>query len=85
MRVTLHRADIRLVDLHGSFHRGKRACGYLGDLDRPDRSGSARWVCVRVASMNLVILPQALRVIIPPLISQYLNITKNSSLAIAVG
>jgi general L-amino acid transport system permease protein len=36
-------------------------------------------------TMNLVVLPQALRVIIPPLISQYLNITKNSSLAIAVG
>ena len=35
--------------------------------------------------MSLVILPQALRVIIPPLISQYLNITKNSSLAILVG
>jgi len=35
--------------------------------------------------MNLVVLPQALRVIIPPLISQYLNITKNSSLALAVG
>src|SRR6056297_3540385 len=35
--------------------------------------------------MNLVILPQALRVIIPPVISQYLNLTKNSSLAIAVG
>ena len=35
--------------------------------------------------MSLVIMPQALRVIIPPLISQYLNITKNSSLAIAVG
>ena len=35
--------------------------------------------------MNLVILPQALRVIVPPLISQYLNLTKNSSLAIAVG
>ena len=35
--------------------------------------------------MNLVILPQALRVIIPPLISNFLNITKNSSLAIAVG
>ena len=34
--------------------------------------------------MNLVILPQALRVIIPPLISNYLNLTKNSSLAIAV-
>ena len=36
-------------------------------------------------TMNLIILPQALRVIIPPLISQYLNLTKNSSLAIAVG
>jgi general L-amino acid transport system permease protein len=36
-------------------------------------------------TMSLVILPQALRVIIPPLISQYLNLTKNSSLAIAVG
>ncbi|WP_415184156.1 amino acid ABC transporter permease [Phaeovulum sp.] len=36
-------------------------------------------------TMRLVILPQALRVIIPPLISQFLNLTKNSSLAIAVG
>ncbi|MBV0891289.1 ABC transporter permease subunit [Paracoccus sp. Z118] len=35
--------------------------------------------------MALVILPQALRVIIPPMISQFLNLTKNSSLAIAVG
>jgi hypothetical protein len=35
--------------------------------------------------MRLIILPQALRVIIPPLISQYLNLTKNSSLAIAIG
>ena len=35
--------------------------------------------------MSLVVLPQALRIIIPPLISQYLNLTKNSSLAIAVG
>ena len=35
--------------------------------------------------MSLVILPQALRVIIPPLTSQYLNLTKNSSLAIAIG
>ena len=35
--------------------------------------------------MSLIILPQAIRVIVPPTISQYLNITKNSSLAIAVG
>ncbi|KZL21790.1 putative glutamine ABC transporter permease protein GlnM [Pseudovibrio axinellae] len=36
-------------------------------------------------TMSLVVLPQALRIIIPPMISNYLNITKNSSLAIAVG
>ncbi|GHC56796.1 amino acid ABC transporter permease [Neogemmobacter tilapiae] len=35
-------------------------------------------------TMSLVVLPQALRVIIPPLISQYLNLTKNTSLGIAV-
>jgi len=36
-------------------------------------------------TMRLVILPQAMRVIIPPLISQYLNLTKNTSLGLAVG
>lgn len=35
--------------------------------------------------LNLIILPQALRVIIPPLTSQMLNLTKNSSLAVAIG
>ncbi len=36
-------------------------------------------------TLRLVVFPQALRVIVPPLTSQYLNLTKNSSLAIAVG
>ena len=36
-------------------------------------------------AMRLVVLPQALRVIIPPMTSQYLNLTKNSSLAVAIG
>ena len=39
----------------------------------------------RSAELRLVQLPQALRVIVPPLTSQYLNLTKNSSLAVAVG
>jgi len=39
----------------------------------------------RGQSMRLVVLPQALRVIIPPLTNQFLNLTKNSSLAVAIG
>ena len=39
----------------------------------------------RKRTLNLVVIPQALRVIVPPLTSQYLNLTKNSSLAIAIG
>ncbi len=35
--------------------------------------------------VSLVVMPQALRIIIPPMISQYLNLTKNSSLALAIG
>lgn len=35
--------------------------------------------------LRLIVLPQALRVIIPPMTSQYLNITKNSALAVAIG
>jgi general L-amino acid transport system permease protein len=52
--------------------RGQTEAAYALGL-RPNRT------------MSLVILPQALRIIIPPLISQYLNLTKNSSLAIAIG
>ncbi|HKJ26637.1 MAG TPA: ABC transporter permease subunit [Anaerolineales bacterium] len=35
--------------------------------------------------LTLVVMPQALRIIVPPMISQYLNLTKNSSLALAIG
>jgi general L-amino acid transport system permease protein len=37
------------------------------------------------ATLRLVVVPQAMRVIVPPLTSQYLNLTKNSSLAVAIG
>jgi general L-amino acid transport system permease protein len=36
-------------------------------------------------TLRLIVMPQALRVIVPPMTSQYLNITKNSSLAVAIG
>jgi general L-amino acid transport system permease protein len=37
------------------------------------------------STLRLIVIPQALRVIVPPLTSQYLNLTKNSSLAVAIG
>ena len=39
----------------------------------------------RGATLRLIVLPQAMRVIVPPLTNQYLNLTKNSSLAVAIG
>jgi general L-amino acid transport system permease protein len=39
----------------------------------------------RRLSLRLIVVPQALRVIVPPLTNQYLNLTKNSSLAVAIG
>ena len=44
-----------------------------------------RSACGRGPTLRLVVIPQAMRVIIPPLTSQYLNLTKNSSLAVAIG
>jgi general L-amino acid transport system permease protein len=39
----------------------------------------------RGATLRLIVIPQAMRVILPPLTNQYLNLTKNSSLAVAIG
>ena len=39
----------------------------------------------RLQTLRYIIMPQAMRVIIPPLTNQYLNLTKNSSLAVAIG
>jgi general L-amino acid transport system permease protein len=51
-----------------------------GQIDAANALGLRRGQTTR-----LVVLPQALRVIVPPLTSQYLNLTKNSSLAVAIG
>ncbi len=53
-------------------------------VDKGQREAAAALGFTRSQSLNLVIVPQALRVIIPPLTSQYLNLTKNSSLAVAI-
>jgi general L-amino acid transport system permease protein len=60
--------------------RGGIASVSLGQHEASGSLGLSRW-----QSMRLVVLPQALRVIIPPMTNQFLNLTKNSSLAVAVG
>ncbi len=55
-----------------AIHWGQTEAAYALGL-RPNRT------------LQLVVIPQALRVVVPPLTSQYLNLTKNSSLAIAIG
>ncbi len=59
--------------------------GGIAAVDKGQREASESLGLRPGRVMSLVILPQALRVIVPPLTSQYLNLTKNSSLAIAIG
>lgn len=64
-------AEIVRAGVRGVSHGQTEAAGALGL-----RSGPI---------LRLVVVPQAMRIVIPPLTSQYLNLTKNSSLAIAIG
>lgn len=57
----------------------------IASVARGQHEASASLGLSRARSMRLIVLPQALRLIIPPLTNQYLNLTKNSSLAVAVG
>jgi general L-amino acid transport system permease protein len=54
-------------------------------VDRGQTEAAQALALSRAQTTRLVVLPQALRVIVPPMTSQYLNLTKNSSLAVAIG
>jgi general L-amino acid transport system permease protein len=54
-------------------------------LNKGQSEAAAAIGLTRGQEMRLILLPQAMRVIVPPMTSQYLNITKNTSLAIAIG
>jgi general L-amino acid transport system permease protein len=54
-------------------------------VDKGQKEAAAAIGLTPVQSLKLVVMPQALRVAIPPTINQYLNLTKNSSLATAIG
>jgi general L-amino acid transport system permease protein len=57
----------------------------LASVPRGQLEAASSLGLARARTVRLVVLPQALRVIIPPLTNQYLNLTKNSSLAVAIG
>jgi general L-amino acid transport system permease protein len=57
----------------------------LDGVPKGQREAAAALGLSRRQALRFVILPQALRIIIPPLTNQYLNLTKNSSLAVAIG
>ncbi|SNB60794.1 amino acid ABC transporter membrane protein 1, PAAT family [Arboricoccus pini] len=68
----------------GSFIAENVRSGILGVPWGQSEASSALGLR-RGQQMRLVVLPQALRIIVPPTTSQYLNLTKNSSLAVAIG
>ncbi len=57
----------------------------IASVPRGQSEASGALGISRGTQMRLVVLPQAMRVIIPPMTNQYLNLTKNSSLAVAIG
>jgi general L-amino acid transport system permease protein len=64
---------------------GEIVRGGILAVDKGQREAAAALGLSRAATLRFVVLPQALRVIIPPTTSQYLNLVKNSSLAVAIG
>jgi general L-amino acid transport system permease protein len=57
----------------------------IQSVDRGQMEAGASLGMARGSILRLIVVPQAMRVILPPLTSQYLNLTKNSSLAVAIG
>ena len=77
----VHGAARRPGALHRGVHRRDRARRHPGRAPRASSRRPARSACREGQMLRLVVLPQALRIIVPPLTSQYLNLIKNSSLA----
>jgi general L-amino acid transport system permease protein len=75
---------VGLVIYTGTFIAENVRAGIQG-ISRGQKEAARALGLTPGQSMRLVILPQALRIIIPPTTSQYLNLAKNSSLAIAIG
>ena len=64
---------------------GEIVRGGILAVSRGQSEAAAALGLTRGQALRLIVLPQAIRVIVPPLTSEYLNLTKNSSLAVAIG
>ena len=81
----LSRSSSEAVAAVGDHINEVRSLGGLQAVARGQIEAAAALGLNPGQSMRLVTLPQALRVIIPPMTNQFLNLTKNSSLAVAIG
>ncbi|MPZ56912.1 MAG: ABC transporter permease subunit [Rhizobiales bacterium] len=75
---------IALVTYTGAFIAEIVRAGILS-VHRSQTEAAYALGLTRGLALRLIVVPQALRLIVPPLTSQYLNLTKNSSLAVAIG
>ena len=73
------------ISIYTSAYVAENVRGGIMAVARGQYEASESLGLTRLQAMRLVILPQALRVIIPPMVSIYLGLTKNSSLAVAIG
>jgi general L-amino acid transport system permease protein len=73
------------LSIYTAAFLGEIVRGGILAVDRGQTEAAAGLGLSRARVLRLVVLPQALRAILPPTTSQYLNLTKNSSLAVAIG
>ncbi len=76
---------VTALSVYASAYVAEIVRGGILAIHHGQQEASSALGLTRLQSLRLVILPQAMRVIVPPLISAYLNITKNTSLAVAIG
>lgn len=76
---------VTALSVYASAYVAEIVRGGILAVHHGQQEASSALGLTRLQSLRLVILPQAMRVIVPPLISQFLNLTKNTTLAVAIG
>lgn len=76
---------VTALSVYASAYVAEIVRGGILAIHHGQQEASSALGLTRLQSLRLVILPQAMRVIVPPLISEYLSLTKSTSLAVAIG